>query len=1038
MSDAEIVALVSAAVHEPFREPWRRYEEDVWLPLRRTLKEAAAAHERALAGISPAQAASGAGVAGVAAEDDGDPADATGPPADGADALVDGILGQYRSTVSDHVIRPLRTALAGSAAATSLEESLASTADRVRASLAELPALIEAPVSRTLHAQPAGTGAVRTIKRACARALAPVLPRGRVRSVPAARLARQHLDQVVLRAQARAFRESQRARAAWLGHIERAWAHWIAAVFNPSAVDSAGQPGRRDRARAHRAAGAALHAELQALQEDIGHASGRESGASFELMGKILHASVAVAGTFAADPPSSRPAVGRQRELARRWDAWAEGAASRLELYRSLAAMRRDTDGILRQLHAEWGETVREADSLLGTAEAVLRRGRGRAETLSGDEASLAQALATERERTDVALARVQDALPDTEATFETMTAQVEKVMDGLDAMRSGMPDALALHDIPEPGTPLRKPAGNHRTVRLREVTLQAFDTLRRERIRTAPTVIREALHRARSEVGELREVSGFGYDAAIAELTEADDSASVRPVVLAANGLLRAGAKAAAARDGLHEALAAAETRVAHEVGEGSQHLIEQVTADRVTAGYLGARTYLTVRLIRGWQRWRGRWAHAGARLRAGSAVVLGLLRRLAGSLGIGPGAGETVDPPERTLAYAEEVPPTLPVVYRRLFALEPLTDPRLLAGRDDALAEVAAAWTRQLAGEPRSLIVIASPGAGVTSFLNICADRLSEEAPDGVSRAFRERVRTEARLADCLATWLGLEEARDLDALAHQVMQARPGAVPRFAVLEGTEHLHMRTPGGSKLFERLLTFMSRTESRVFWVAAMTRSAWQLVEKRAPAFVHDIERVRLRELSPDQLKAAILARHRLSGLPLRYAEPRDRRAVLRRRTRRLRGTDRHDRLIEADYFQRLHRAALGSTRLALFHWLRSADFTTVEGSLVVQPLRTLSSGMKGLDLAQSFALKAILDHGTLTVAEYCEIARASGPESMHLFRSLEDHRIVERLSGASAKGEMEPGHSHASRYRIRPLMTGAVTAHLRSRNILH
>ena len=79
-------------------------------------------------------------------------------------------------------------------------------------------------------------------------------------------------------------------------------------------------------------------------------------------------------------------------------------------------------------------------------------------------------------------------------------------------------------------------------------------------------------------------------------------------------------------------------------------------------------------------------------------------------------------------------------------------------------------------------------------------------------------------------------------------------------------------------------------------------------------------------ELSPGELRQVVLARHRLSGLPLRFAEPHDGRAALRRRTRRLRGAEKQERLVETDYFQRLHRASQGSIRMALFHWLRSAD----------------------------------------------------------------------------------------------------------------
>lgn len=1026
-SDAEIVARISSVVHEPFREAWRRYEDDVWGPLGRTLERAAAAHERALAGM----------------RGDPEPDSAEERRFSGDDAAAEAggqataILARYRQAVADDVLEPLRAALAGTAAATSLEESLASTAGRVRASLAGLPPSLEAHRSRTPGANPSDAGPLRRIKRACARALGPLVRRGRTRSVPVARLARQHLDQVVLRAQAGAFRESQRVRAGWLGHLERVCAAWTDAVLQRPPDDSAAEPGPPfDDTGAHLAAGAALGAELHLLLDDIGRASGTARGEYFEHAGELLHASVGVAGTFAADPPSSRPLVGRQRELARRWDTWAEGASARLELYRSLVAIRRRADELLRELGDGWTGIVRKADAVAGRVEVELERGRERVESLSGGEAELSQAIEAARTRTDRALGRVQDALPDPDALFEELAAEAEQAIDSLDAMRARMPEALALHDIPEAGEPPSKPTADPRTVRLRDTALKAFDTLRRERIRAAPSSIREAMRRLRSEVAELRDVSGYGYEAAIAELKDTKGAPSIPPIGLVTNGLQRAGIKAGAAQELLGEALAEARTRVAREVADGARHLIERATADRMTAGYLEARTYLTARMVRGWRRWRGRLAHAGARLRAGSAIVLGSLRRLVGSLGIGPGARAVADPHESTLAYADEFPRTLPVVYRRLFSPEPLTDPRLLAGRDDALAAVAAAWTRWKAGDPRSLVVIASPGAGMTSFLNIAAGRLAEDAPDGARRAFRDRLREESHIAARLAAWLGLEAATDLDALADQVREAPSGTLPRYAVLEAAEHLYMRAPGGSRLVERLLTFMSRTESKVFWIVAMRSSAWQLVEKHSPAFVHDLDRVVLRELSAGQLKQAILARHRLSGLPLRYAEPRDGRAVLRR----WRGTDKHARLVEEDYFQRLQRTARGSIRLGLFHWLRSADFAAVEGSLLVRPFESLKSGMGRLEVAHRFALKAMLDHGTLTVAEYCEVARVAGPECLHLFRSMEEDRIIEAVpDGVRGRTGADPGsRGRGTRYCIRPIMIGAVTAHLRSRNILH
>ncbi len=1020
-SDADIVALVSAAVHAPFEEVWRRHRKEAWRPVRRALEKAEAAHERARGAIAAADAQEGrAGKKGGATGDGGnsDP----------------GALARYRDAVSEEVVEPIRVVL-NRPAATALEASLAAAADRARASLEELPAVLQAPTSGLPAGRPSGVGPIRTIKRAAARMFGPALWRGRTRRVPVARLARQHLDQAVLRAQTRGFRQSQRDRTEWLGRLERAWATWAAPILRPlrpAENSGADADSEGDEVRAYRAAGTALQAELRMLVEEAERTRAGARGADFRHLEELLAASVAVSGTFAADPPSSRPGAGLARKSATGWDAWAEGAAARLELYQSLVAMRRSFDDLLVELRKGWSRAIRHADEALAEVSTELERGGKRVERLSLDGEALALRLEAERKRTDGALARIHGTLPEPDAVFEALNAAVEETVRGLDAVRERMPAGLDLHDIPAPGDSPRKPTTDPRSVRPREAFLQAFDLLRRERMRAAPSAIRDAMHRVRSEVAELREVSGYGYEAAAAEAKDRHSPDAPHPAVLAANGLARAGNKVAAARVLMREALLAARTEIAVEIDEGSRQMIERMTADGVVADYLEARTHLTAWFVRAWVRvrrgFRAGWARgktAALGVRRNELGAAAFLRRLRARLGLGPSPPAATGRRDRSLAHADEYPHALPIDYRRLFSLEPLTDARLLAGRDDALAAVEATWARRASGEARSLAVLASPGVGTTSFLNVVAARLSKKAPDGMRREFATRVRAEARLAKRLAEWMGLEDARDLDSLAVQVLEAAPGSIPDFVILEATEHLHLRAPGGGKLFERLLTFMSRTESKVFWIAAMTSSAWQLVERRAPAFVHRVERVAMEELSPEELRRAVLARHRLSGLPLRFAESRDGRVALRRQARWLRSPEKRARLVEADYFQRLHRVSGGSPRLALFHWLRSADFATAEGNLLVHPLSPLDSGIGTLDRTQGFTLKAILDHGTLTVDEHCEVARMSEPESLHILRALEEDRVIEKVRGAL-------------RYRIRPLMVDAVAAHLRSRNILH
>lgn len=1010
-TDADIVKRITAAVHEPFREAWQSHEHDCWLPVRRALEDGLAVHERALASET---------------------------------------MAGYRRTVAADVLGPVRAALGDSGWAARLEASIARAAAGAAEAGNRLPAQVRAPLSPTALRGGPGLDPWTTAKRICALVLRPIVWRHEERDVPMARVARRHLARVVLPHQARAFRESQCLRAVWLGDLERASSAWLTAVHGPAVAGEAGSAGAGARR-----AGEQLHRKLGSLAESVPRASGRPRGGNPDRSEATLRAAVAVAGTFVGgeDGPQAEWDP-RASETAGRWDRRACESAARLELCGMLLDEWSAIGGIHTDLTAGWEEAARGIDAVLAEVEACLDRGRQRAERLAVQGPGLARALRREQQRTIDDLAEAEGRLPDPARLLAGLTRDADEALKRVEAAAALMSASLVVHRIPPAGTPIRRPGSGGHPVRLRDAAVQAFDAHRGTRIRSAPSAVSEAMARVHLMVAELREVSAYGYEAAIAELSERGEVAAADPVRMVTNGLDRAGGKAEEARRTLFDSLEAAERRAGAEVSRGLAHLFERATADPVTARYLDLRRRAASETARLRELWRTRIVRMASGVSRAFRAAVSRLWPVRRALGIAGDVQGREELRTRTLAFADEIPGNLPVVYRRLFSFEALSDPRLLAGRKDALATAEVAWDRCRAGHVRSLMVVAPPGAGITSFLNILARKLGaedaeaapDEAPGVVRQPLRKRVRDEPELARRLAGWLGVADAPDLDSLAARILDAPEAPLPRAVVLEGTEKLHMRVPGGGRLFERLLSFVARTESRVFWVLSMAASAWQLAEKRSPAWVSDIERIALNALSPDDLKRAVLARHRLSGLPLKYVEPRTGREMLLRRARSLRGTQKQQQLIEADYFQKLHRASLGSIRLALFHWLRSADFKTVQGSLLVRPLEMLDPFAGALNVEQSFALKAILDHGTLTVAEFCEVARGSLSERRHLFRTLMDIRVIAAVPGVESTGPGSVSRSDVpdgppapeAAYCIRPIMNGPVAADLRSRNVLH
>ena len=255
------------------------------------------------------------------------------------------------------------------------------------------------------------------------------------------------------------------------------------------------------------------------------------------------------------------------------------------------------------------------------------------------------------------------------------------------------------------------------------------------------------------------------------------------------------------------------------------------------------------------------------------------------------------------------------------------------------------------------------------------------------------------------------------------------------RVVFVEHAEHLLLRAPGGLDLIERVAILMSRTDRHVLWIATISAGAWHYVGRTAPQVRALVDTVALGLLDRDALQAAVLRRHARSGLPLRFLLPDAPSTVLRQRLRAAKTDADREALLQSDFFDRLHRATGGHVPLALFYWLRAADFAADADALTLRPLQALDfSFLDRFDLQRAFALKALLTHGTLTLAEHGRIVRSTPDESVLAFEALSNQLLLER---ADDEDEPAPAVEPGVRYRLPARVAYPVTQALRARNVL-
>lgn len=959
----------------------------------------------------------------------------------------------YRRRLSAEILNPMLVAFRGSpgpvsAIAVALDEALAEAMEAAR----NLPAEVDDTWADDALRPDPSDGLVRRFGKFFARGFSSARKAGRPRSVPVRAVALHHLGATLAAEIDATTTGSMEEWTDWARKIELAWIEWgetaLPALVRSELPDEEveGETAETDPWSAVRDAAERLDGRFTGLVEKCPlHAFTERIRDRLVHAAAIVEAELTIAGSFLFDPENTHRIVPKLRhldQLAPALEAWDAGVANRLRLYEALLAILSGATAVQRRLI--WRVREERLSDIDVLPEVAVKLERMAEELRARGQAASSLPDRLRRLDTEVAdtLKPTESAIPDPDAVDRTIQVGSDATVDALLSMVRQAPVSLELHS--EDG---RLPHGARkvetRTLAFQDLARQAFDAMRIERIRSSTAGLVGSIDEVRSDIAELPNVFAFAFEAALGELANGDDDADERATGLVSEALASMAESLHNAERSLDAAARRAQGRLATEVSDGSLGLLDRISAGRMQAGLFAARSSFAE--LRAWinERWGPPVEAAGravtARYRVFRRWASRGLRKGTEIVGTGPGTGAASARTLRRLSEAETILKELPLVYQRLFSFDPISDPSLLAAREGELADGLNRWERWQAADGVPLIISGRPGSGVTSFMNVLGIKIAEGGVDHRHVSLDERVDGEERLATLLARALDLDEALSLDDLSSVVFDAPAGTVPDAITIDNLEHLYLRVPKGTDVIERLLTLMAETEPRIFWMGGITSSAWQLVETAEPTAISQVDVVELDQLAESGIREAVLLRHRRSGLPLRFEEPAVGRRMLRRRLRRLRDREGYDDLLADDFFDRLQKTSSRNLRLAFFQWLVSADFGQGEGVVLRPPERPDFSVLEALGITQNFTLKAFLEHRTLTLAEHDRVFRVQRQESYQIFESLQNRHLIEPV--VTSDGEDQPTRSEIQedlRYRVTPLLAGAVITHLRSRNIFH
>ena len=352
------------------------------------------------------------------------------------------------------------------------------------------------------------------------------------------------------------------------------------------------------------------------------------------------------------------------------------------------------------------------------------------------------------------------------------------------------------------------------------------------------------------------------------------------------------------------------------------------------------------------------------------------------------------------------------LPALYRRLFRLEPVTDARFLVGRDQELAAVSQARTFWETGRPTAVMITGPRGSGKTSLIN-CLSGASLAGVELVRGEVGARIVTAAGLFQFLA---GLTGSGDAGSLAGNLSRGR-----RVIILEEAERLFLRQVGYFGAIRALQQLIAATSRHTLWILVINQMAFRFLDAAVDLGHTFSHRIDAGAANGEMLRKAILIRHNLSGLRLKFPPL----APGHRLENRLRRWTGRAVMPETAFFETLAGQSGGIFRTAFDIWLGQVE-SVRGGELSLKPLAPIDLSRVIADLGRDdvFTLAAVMQHGSLRVDEHEWIFQRG--------RTFSQAQMDELL----ARELIEPDPSHEG-FRVRPEANRLVAEALYRQNIL-
>lgn len=340
------------------------------------------------------------------------------------------------------------------------------------------------------------------------------------------------------------------------------------------------------------------------------------------------------------------------------------------------------------------------------------------------------------------------------------------------------------------------------------------------------------------------------------------------------------------------------------------------------------------------------------------------------------------------------------LPLIYSKLFNIEPLTGKSFLVAREGSIFSIRGAFMRWKDEKESNLVLIGEVGNGKTSLIN-CSESLVFENEEVKRLNLKSSCYTEAEICSLLSRVFEIEEQSEFHLLKKLILKQKKQVL----IIENFENLFLRVVGGISVIKGFLALISETSGRFFWVISIRKYAWNYIEKIVKISAHFYYKINLTHLNREDIEKLILVRHNVSGYNLNFVESQNSSEV--RKLKKVKDEKEKQNIIQERFFDILYDISEGSPLLAIFYWLSSVSEGENNEINVNELVKLDFRFVNKLPQDYLYSLTAFVQHSELTLEEHSKIFHLSFTQSRLMIEALlvlglirEAKKVNEKASG--------------------------------------